>query len=993
MLKYATFAEKSKYCNSIDKSGRVIYDAEKYLFNNPAYMTHNFQKKQLFMSAETDNRIKTPERALRDATTNSLTSTLFDDDMKILNFCDLIFHTLNAKIMCNINNQLIKLRQPLLNLYDERCLVIFKGGNLMHFYYNVFEAIISNIIYNYDITNTYTEGRKFFKISDADFSLYLIAKNPERYNLLYSIAVPLLLEALKDLQVYFENIVENVLHNRPAVSTPPIYYTINTNTESINDWSIFEITVLDELITDHYFLENNLPPAHINYAYDRIILLFKLLLNYNGTRNCYILYHSINYLVILKLYFENRQYTNFIGRVLLNLCVVINSANINKLINDKMELLEYSLAVKRDLIRDLFTSAKLNHVLENTITDINNTFDKTVFKLTNNTKFNNIPYGNDLVEISEFVNFTPRQAGDPADQKSHTPLLNSDKLGLKTRGSYIIEHDTNLEYITSFNISTKVKNTALARRSTTRELLQDATKKTYNYITFSTVSNTMDHYRIGFSLLRIKLNFVYDNSASDLHIIKNTYKYNHDGTIDPNPIIPDVIEPVIKMPSEMVDLSIGHFTDSNYEHFVENLKYFNDSFHSINFYDDKQDFLIGYSIKYLIYDLYQMLFIQTNIPWNDPKYAKRLDRFFFAIFMNLIQENIKNYKLDNTFDYMGNMREQILTISGIFLNLKKINELRDRNSLFRHIINLIEKYFKFTNIIQNEDLFISINQNYNNTINENKPKYDFLGYFMKTVLHFIYNNYICHFYKDKNIYNFYYNISKINKLQFTNNLKQYLGKDINDVLIPRPRNPNDKDIVNDVFKYSTEYIKSLQRWFLFFSRIINNARPEYILEIFGNSRTINELNQAGGNVPIQNLLLHNTQYEPRLNKQSTNKHSTKKQSTNKSIINELQSVNRKKLQTLNKNLTRISTILPIKKLTSTVKKTNKSSSITGKIFEDKQFNKINEKFISEIIKNDYFDVIRKIHLDEHKFFNDIEVCKQYNTIFTNGTFNDLSNID
>jgi hypothetical protein len=48
MLKNATFAAKSKYCDSIDKSGRVIYDAEKYLFNNPAYMTHNFQKKQLF---------------------------------------------------------------------------------------------------------------------------------------------------------------------------------------------------------------------------------------------------------------------------------------------------------------------------------------------------------------------------------------------------------------------------------------------------------------------------------------------------------------------------------------------------------------------------------------------------------------------------------------------------------------------------------------------------------------------------------------------------------------------------------------------------------------------------------------------------------------------------------------------------------------------------------------------------------------------------------
>lgn len=987
MLKNATFASKSKYCDSIDKSGRVIYDAEKYLFNNPAYMTHNFQKKQLFMSAETDNRIKTPERALRDATTNSLTTTLFDDDMKILNFCDLIFHTLNAKVMCNINNQLIKLRQPLLNLHDERCLVIFKGGNLIHFYYNVFAAIINNIRTLVDIEASYRDGRKFFKISDSDFSLYLIAKNPERYNLLYSIAVPLLLEALKDLQVYFENIVENVLHNRPAVSTPPINYTSNTNIESINDWSINYITILDELITDHDFLENNNLPAHINYAYDQIILLFKLLLNYNGTRNCYVLYHCINYLVILKLYFENRQYTRFINTVLLNLCVVINSANINKLINDKMKLLEYSLAVKRDLIRDLFTSAKLYQVLVNTITDINDTFDKTVFKLTNNTKFNNIPYGNDLVEVSEFVNFTPRQAGDPAEQKSHTPLLNPDKLGLKTRGSYIIEQDTNLEYITSFNISTKIKNTALARRSTTRELIQDATKKTYNYITLSTVSNTMDHYRVGFSLLRIKLNFVYVNSADDLHIIKNTYKYNHDGTIDPNPIIPAVIEPVIKMPSEMVDLSIGHFTDSNYGHFVENLEHFNDSFHSINFNNDKQDFLIGYSIKYLIYDLYQMLFIQTNIPWNDPKYAKRLERFFFAIFMNLIQENIKNYKLDNTFDFTRNMIMQINIIDTIFEDLSFIRNIRDRNHLRRHIINVINKYFKFTNIIQNEDLFTSINQNYNNTINENKPEFDFLGYFMKTVLHFIYNNYICRFYTDENIYNFYYNICKTNKLQFTNNLKQYLGKDINDVLIPRPRNPNDKDIVNDVFKYSTDYITSLGKWFIFFSKIIINSRPIDILAIFGNSKTITELNQAGGRIPNQNVLLHNTQDEPRLNKQST-----KKKSTKKSIINELLSVNRKNLKNLNNNLTRITT-LPIKKSTSTIKKTKKSSRITGKIFEDKQFNKINEKFISEIIKNDYFDVIRKIHLDEHKFFNDIEVCKQYNTIFTNGTFNDLSNID
>jgi hypothetical protein len=91
------------------------------------------------------------------------------------------------------------------------------------------------------------------------------------------------------------------------------------------------------------------------------------------------------------------------------------------------------------------------------------------------------------------------------------------------------------------------------------------------------------------------------------------------------------------MPSELIDLGIAHYSDFNYKHMIHHMDEFDNTFTSISINLDQQDFIIGYSLNYLGYDIYQMLWEQTSMPWSDLKFVKRLDRFFMVILYDFIR--------------------------------------------------------------------------------------------------------------------------------------------------------------------------------------------------------------------------------------------------------------------------------------------------------------------------------------------------------------------
>lgn len=90
---------------------------------------------------------------------------------------------------------------------------------------------------------------------------------------------------------------------------------------------------------------------------------------------------------------------------------------------------------------------------------------------------------------------------------------------------------------------------------------------------------------------------------------------------------------LVKIGGELIDVSIPHRLDSNVEHFFGHTDYVNQ--YQLEFqFADKLVFY-SYTLKYLISDLEYILFKFSPLPWETPKYEKRLNRLFYLYFIDM----------------------------------------------------------------------------------------------------------------------------------------------------------------------------------------------------------------------------------------------------------------------------------------------------------------------------------------------------------------------
>lgn len=85
---------------------------------------------------------------------------------------------------------------------------------------------------------------------------------------------------------------------------------------------------------------------------------------------------------------------------------------------------------------------------------------------------------------------------------------------------------------------------------------------------------------------------------------------------------------------ELIDVSISHRLDSKIEHFFQHLDQ-NVVLYHLN-YDSECDLTFNaYTIRYLTFDLEDVLFVQKQYPWDDRKYVKRVNRLFYMYFVDI----------------------------------------------------------------------------------------------------------------------------------------------------------------------------------------------------------------------------------------------------------------------------------------------------------------------------------------------------------------------
>lgn len=146
-------------------------------------------------------------------------------------------------------------------------------------------------------------------------------------------------------------------------------------------------------------------------------------------------------------------------------------------------------------------------------------------------------------------------------------------------------------------------------------------------LTFTRSSNTAS-----FNLIRLKMSlnsyFTYTNKKTEM----------------------------IKLDGELIDISIPKKDDSNLAHFFEH----KDKYISTYTIGQDKDFVKfqAYSLEYLLEDLEKILFIGSDFPWDDAKYAKRIKRILFMYFvMLMINKTVNN---DKRSKYMTLIKNNII---------------------------------------------------------------------------------------------------------------------------------------------------------------------------------------------------------------------------------------------------------------------------------------------------------------------------------------------
>jgi len=124
------------------------------------------------------------------------------------------------------------------------------------------------------------------------------------------------------------------------------------------------------------------------------------------------------------------------------------------------------------------------------------------------------------------------------------------------------------------------------------------------------VTKKGDKYLIKFNLIRTKINF---------NFVIETKRGGIQG---------------FNIGGELIDISIPHKDDNKSTHFYHEYKK-HVQMYKLS-YPEKPDFLFrSYKYTYLISDLEYILFIYVDLPWEDNKYLKRINRLFYLYVIDM----------------------------------------------------------------------------------------------------------------------------------------------------------------------------------------------------------------------------------------------------------------------------------------------------------------------------------------------------------------------
>ncbi len=589
----------------IDTSNQSLTN---YFEQNPL-LFYNLKKTKVNI-----DKIKTqpPFRAFKDESTSNFVSNILGDEETLNTFLYYNFQVIHYNLIANINGALSK-HGEILNS-DEQLYLIFKGGNVLYFYFNkIIDFILQdqNNQNDLELDKDITDIKKNFKTSDVDMSVYILNNDEQKFNLIYYYVTIYLTKSLEQIKKTFESIYNKTFQVKEKSLDKLDFKYIYNNDSKVDVYEIqnyyFNLAKFFEQI------QNNLNSTQLITGLDT------LLSNYISNASQYFIftdpYVGSRYILILSLLKFYYLKLNLAPMLESNKKIKYYFENIDGIIENQNKTINDSLNNTIAKMKDFYAPEKVQKLLKGIID-----------------KFNSEDYQSKSFFNQNTNPSTEYQINQPVDQT---------------------------------NVFVDPKNDFVFRNINSPDFYSMTTFDSNQNVHFISINNAISNpigseHVVTFDLYRIKFNI-------KLNKIMNMTS----GSVEELNIPSEFID--VSIP-KFYDFNLTELRRKIYnnKHYIDYFSKIDNT--RLSLYNVLSTNL-KYTIKDLNGALYEQ---STFIPWNDNKYNKRIIRLLFIIFVGYFKKATKENSVKQfniVFDkFISNLDNLISNINKWFENKDDINK-------------------------------------------------------------------------------------------------------------------------------------------------------------------------------------------------------------------------------------------------------------------------------------------------------------------------------
>lgn len=246
---------------------------------------------------------KYPFRCYTDSSTSAFTSVFFQNPEISTTFINYTYHALYSSIVILLNDYLINNNYEPLNR-NESVYIIFKGGTVINKIFSKFET---------DRNKNYTDFKKYFGVSDIDYSLFINANTLDRHDEIYQVTTDILYHKLNEIADKFDSYYNNMSvsfnnkkeknililnsseeSNKHEHIARSILSDIKNNNNKSIDWKLQDMIFTN---INYYFILSKSKYMYIHWIYILLELLWNLYNNVDSNRYKILISDLYNYFI------------------------------------------------------------------------------------------------------------------------------------------------------------------------------------------------------------------------------------------------------------------------------------------------------------------------------------------------------------------------------------------------------------------------------------------------------------------------------------------------------------------------------------------------------------------------------------------------------------------------------------------------------------------------------------------------------------------------